>query len=192
MKLAFFIPFAGAALLLGLLGCGNNAGTTNTSADTTTSNTDTSVTKPKMETKAPLDTGIATGPVAIVNLPATVQPYVEKNFPGYTIANASHDPLCTGGDAIDVVIKAKKKPTLSLIFIPNGSFVQKEEDVPYSTAPKKVTDVIKTKYADFKPSKQIEKLTLADNTTQYLVDITKANKAMEVILSKDGVLVCEH
>jgi hypothetical protein len=191
MKPAYFISFAEwTVLLMALSACGNNADKTNSSADTAAATTTVAV--PKNETKAPLDTGIATGPVAINNLPATVRPYVEKNFPGYAIANATHDPLCTGGDAIDVVITGKKRPTLSLIFLPDGSFVQKEEDVSYKTAPKKVTDVIKANYADFKPSKQIEKLTLADNTTEYLVDITKGNKAMEVILSKDGVLVCEH
>ncbi len=43
--------------------------------------------------------------VDVASLPQSVRDYVNTNFGGYTIASADHDPMCTGEDAIEVVIK---------------------------------------------------------------------------------------
>ncbi|HKC35788.1 MAG TPA: hypothetical protein VKB95_06985 [Chitinophagaceae bacterium] len=186
MKRQYFILFAFAAFTLSITSCGNKGNDKNQVTDTT-NNTDSATPTDSLAVEV-----VSSGPIAIDNLPASVKPYVEKNFAGYTISNAAHDPLCSGGDAIDVVITKPGQINLSLIFKPDGTFVQKEEDVPLNTAPVKVRDLVKRQYADYKASNQIEKLTLANNTTEYLIDITKGNVSKEVIMTNDGKVVCEN
>ena len=128
--------------------------------------------------------------ITVDNLPASMKEYVSKNYQGYTIKNAASNPLCQGGDAIDVSIEKKGSPMLSLIFKPDGTFVQKEQDVPFATAPQKVKNTIKNNYGAFTAGNQIEVLTLADNSTQYLVDLAQGKTTKEVILTPDGVVVC--
>lgn len=140
----------------------------------------------KTETPKPLS-----GKIEIKNLPAQVNDFIDRNFKGYNISNAAYDPLCDGSDAIDVAITQKGKPNYSLIFLPDGTFVQQEEDIDLSSAPKKVIEIIKEKYPDYKTSNQIERLKLADGSLQYLVDISKGSMAKEVILTEDGKIVCE-
>lgn len=132
------------------------------------------------------------GNIALDKLPAAAKEFIEKQYAGYTITGVASDPLCQGGDAIDVAVTKPGVPNLSLIFKPDGSFVQQEEDVPMKTAPDKVRDAITTKYGDYKAGDQIEKLQLADKTVQYLVDLTKGTTTKEVIFSKEGAIVCEH
>ena len=129
--------------------------------------------------------------IAIDKLPTGVSEFVTKNYPGYQIKSAASDPLCRGGDAIDVVITKSGEPNLSAIFRPDGQFVQQEEDVSLSTAPQKVSDVLTTKYSGYTADKQIEKLILADKTVQYLVDLTKGNLSKEVIFNAEGSVMCE-
>ena len=117
--------------------------------------------------------------------------FIGKNYPGYKIINAASDLLCQGGDAIDVAITKNGSPNLSLIFKTDGSFVQQEEDVPLSTAPTKISSVLKTNYADYSAGKQIEKLILADKSVQYLIDLNKGKISKEVIFDTNGNVVCE-
>jgi hypothetical protein len=127
----------------------------------------------------------------VENLPSGVKEFVAKNYAGYTILSGSPDPLCKGGSAIDVAITKKGAPDLSLIFTLEGSFVQQEEDVSFSTASDKIRSVLKTKYAGYSTGNQIEKLTLVDKTIEYMVDLNKGSVTKEVIFSVDGNIVCE-
>jgi len=132
------------------------------------------------------------GKVALDKLPKNVNDFVNKNYKGYKLVKAAYDPLCKGGNAIDVSISKKNSPKYSLIFLLDGTFVQQEEDIHYAIAPKKVQESIEMNYSKYSYSKQLERLKLADNTVQYLVDIKKEGKDKEVILNSDGVLVCEN
>ena len=140
----------------------------------------------------PATTAEASDPaVSISKLPTTVKPYAERNFPGYHIKSAASDPLCDGSPAIDVAITKKGQPNFSLIFKPDGTFVQKEEDAPLATVPEKVREAFRSHFSGYTAAKDIEKLTLADNTVQYLLDITKGSIAKEAIFNADGTLVCQ-
>lgn len=133
----------------------------------------------------------ASGKISLDKLPANINEFVTTNYAGYTIENAAHDPLCSGGDAIDVAISKKGSSNYSLIFLPNGTFVQQEEDIDIRKAPSKVLEIVKMKYAGFTPAQQIERLTLADKSIQYLFDITKDKTAREVIFNEEGTVICE-
>lgn len=125
-------------------------------------------------------------------IPQTVHDFIAKNYPGYSIENAEHDPMCNGDDAIDVSIKKNGSPAYSVIFSPKWEFIQQEEDVDLSTAPQKLKDVLKTQFADYTANSQIEKLTLADKKLQYAVDLTKNGIKKEAIFDADGKVNCSH
>jgi hypothetical protein len=131
------------------------------------------------------------GEITLDRLPAGVKEFVIKNYAGYKMVKALSDPLCQGGDAIDLSIAKTGAPNLSLIFKPDGSFVQQEQDVPLSEATSKIMNTLKTKYADYSAGTQIEKLILADKTVQYMADLTKGNVTKEVMFTADGVVICE-
>jgi len=125
------------------------------------------------------------------SLPENIIEYVKKHYPGYSIIIAVADPLCSGGDAIDVSIVKTNSPDFSLIFKPDGTFVQQEEDIPLSSAPSQIQSILKGKYSDYSPGNQIEKLTLDDKSVQYSVDLIKENASKEVIFSTEGNIICE-
>jgi hypothetical protein len=145
----------------------------------------------KPSTTATVPITLPAGEITLDRLPAVVKEFVAKNYAGYKMVKAASDPLCQGGDAIDVAIAKTGAPNLSLIFKPDGAYVQQEEDVPLTTAPSKIKDALKAKYADYAAGTQIEKVILADKSVEYLVDLTKGSITKEVIFSLDGNVVCE-
>lgn len=132
-----------------------------------------------------------TGEISIDKLPKIAVDFIKQNYADYTIVNASYDPLCSGENAIDVSISKNGKNNLSLIFLVDGSYVQKEEDLDIKQAPTKVLQAIKEKFPGYKPDKSIEKLTLANNTIQYSFDLLKGDVSKEVIFNEDGTVACE-
>lgn len=146
----------------------------------------------KKDTTVTVATALPAGEITLDRLPAGVKEFVIKNYAGYKMVKAASDPLCQGGDAIDVAIAKTNAPNLSLIFKPDGSYVQQEEDVPLTTAPSKIKDALKVKYPGYSAGTQIEKVILADKSVEYLVDLTKGSVTKEVIFSKEGAVVCEH
>ncbi len=131
------------------------------------------------------------GKVDINALPQSINDFVTKNYAGYKIKSAAHDPMCNGDDALDVAITKTGSPAYSLIFSPQGEFIQQEEDVNISNAPAKVLETLKTKFGDYKIGQQIEKLSLADHSTHYSVDVSKSGASKEVIFDEQGNVLCE-
>jgi len=129
--------------------------------------------------------------VSADNLPKCIKDFVALNYKGYEITDASSDPLCQGGDAIDVSIEKEGQRPYSLIFKPDCTYVQKEEDMPNDSIPVKVKEILKIKYGSYFISDEIEKIILADNTPQYLIDLQKDTTYLEVLFTPDGLIVCE-
>ncbi|MCL5991642.1 MAG: hypothetical protein M1419_06020 [Bacteroidetes bacterium] len=151
------------------------------------------ITKPtKDTTNSTKNTELHKGKINLNKLPNCIGEFVKKYFQGYKIKNAAYDPMCTGEDAIDVSIRKKGGPDYSLIFLPNGTFVQREEDIELNKAPTKVLEMVKIKFPGYKIGHQIERLTLADHSTQYLLDISMNNISKEVIFDIDGIIICEN
>jgi hypothetical protein len=182
------LPLIALAFSIISVSCNNGSSEKNEAAETKAQEASES-TKPDISNVTAV---LPAGEIALDKLPAGVKEFAAKNYPGYMIIKAASDPLCKGGDAIDGAITKAGAPNLSLIFKPNGSFVQKEEDVSMSTATDKIRNAVKTKYADYSAGNQIEKLILADKTVQYLVDLTKGKVSKEVIFNMEGNVVCEN
>ncbi len=129
--------------------------------------------------------------VSIHNLPDSVHPFVAKYYPGYAIAAATYDPLCGGAPAMDIAIRAKGKPAYSVIFLPNGHYVQREQDVPLSSIPATVRAAVKQTFAGYRPGLQAESLQLVDGTMEYSVDLNKPHNNKEAIFSASGQVLCQ-
>ncbi|HNX88696.1 MAG TPA: hypothetical protein PKH58_06415 [Paludibacteraceae bacterium] len=131
--------------------------------------------------------------ISLNELPGAVNDFIALNYPSYKIKNAGHDPLCSGEDAMDVAIGKAGSPNFSLIFLPDGKFVQQEEDVKLAATPAKILNTVKTKYPGFTAENGAEKLTLADKkTVHYQLDLIKEGTSKEVIFDMEGNVVCEN
>lgn len=181
------LPLTALAVSIAIISCGNAGSEKKESTETKMQEAADSV---KHDSVA-VQTALPAGEIPLDKLPAGVKEFVQKNYAGYTMAKAASDPLCQGGDAIDVTITKAGAPVLSVIFKPDGSFVQQEQDVPLSTATGKIKATLQKKYADYATGNQIEKLILADKSVQYLVDLSKGTITKEVIFTADGTVVCE-
>jgi hypothetical protein len=126
------------------------------------------------------------------NLPKCIKEFVELNYKGYEITDVYSDSLCLGGDAIDVTIEKEGQTPYSLIFKPDCTYLQKEEDMPMDSVPVKVKEILRVKYSSYFVSDEIEKIILADNTPQYLIDLEKDTTYVEVLFTPDGQIVCEY
>ncbi|MCA2004363.1 MAG: hypothetical protein LDL01_01085 [Ignavibacterium sp.] len=132
------------------------------------------------------------GEIPLDKLSNNIKEYINKNYAGYKLTKAAYDPLCTGENAIDVGISKDGSKNFSLIFLLEGTFVQKEEDINLNSAPAKILSTVKEKFSGYKPADKIEKLTIADGTIQYLLDLSKDTLTKEVIFKPDGTVVCER
>ena len=133
-----------------------------------------------------------TGSIPVEQLPESVLEYVTVNHQGYMVKGAAYDPLCNGENAVDVSVVKDGQPGYSLIFTLDGKFVQLEEDMELVSAPETIKKELRANYASYQVAPQIEKLTLANSQTQYLIDLTKNGTSKEVIFDLDGKVVCEN
>lgn len=130
--------------------------------------------------------------IGIGALPTGIQAYTTVNYAGYKIEKAKHDPLCTGGDAIDVLLTKAGAPDVTLLFDPQGKYLWKEADLPFANLPTAVIDFLKANYSGWTLPATAELLTFPDGAMQYLCDLTQGNTTQEVIVAAKGTLVCAH
>lgn len=185
------LPLMALALAFAIVSCDSEKNEKEEKDETTETQQQKKTEADKPTTTATVPETLPAGEITLDRLPAGVKEFVTKNHAGYKMVKAASDPLCQGGDAIDVAIAKSGAPNLSLIFKPDGTYVQQEEDVPLATATKKIKDALKAKYADYSAGTQIEKVILADKSVEYLVDLTKGSITKEVIFTGDGNVVCE-
>ncbi len=171
-----------------IISCGNNNADKNAKAKSTGRDS----IQPASADTAAIHSNFPSGAMQLHQLPDEVRNFIEKFYPGYTMIIAVSDPLCQGGDAVDITITKKGSPNLSLIFKPDGNFVQQEEDVPLITAPGIVREALKARYPGYSAGNQIEKLILADKTVQYMVDLNHQGITKEIIFDAAGNVVCEN
>lgn len=179
------------ALTVSIVSCDNDKNEKDEKDEATETKQEEKAEVNKKDTTATVATALPAGEITLDRLPAGVKEFITKNYAGYKMVKAASDPLCQGGDAIDVAIAKTSAPNLSLIFKSDGTYVQQEEDVPLTTAPSKIKDALKAKYSGYSAGTQIEKVILADKSVEYLVDLTKGSTTKEVIFSIDGNVVCE-
>ncbi|MEO6948411.1 MAG: hypothetical protein ABI123_02180 [Ginsengibacter sp.] len=190
MKKALFLTITVVLSMLVFTACNNERNKDNEKTD---ENNEVETTEIKKDSAAStVSTASPATTYTIKNLPNGVKEFVSKSYSDYTIVSSSPDPLCGGGPAVDVAITKTGAPNFSLIFKPDGSYVQQEEDVQFSTAPDKIKSTLRTQFGKYNAGGQIEKLILADKSVQYMVDLTNGKNTKEVIFTADGTIFCEN
>lgn len=181
---SIFITISIATIIITTISCSNDSsGAENKNDD---------VNKPANKANFLPAEKLPKGASRLHNLPSNVKGFVQRNYPGYLITIVVSDLLCSGGDAVDVAITKIGSPDLSLIFKPDGTYIQQEQDVPLNAAPIAIMQTLKAKYPGYSVGGRIEKLTQADNVVEYGVDLSKGAKSKEVILNTNGTVVCEN
>ncbi len=133
--------------------------------------------------------------INIATLPAAITTYISTNYADYKIDEAQKDTLCNGTAGIEVELEKKNSDDITLFFSNENTFILKEEEIKYSALPTAVQTFFSTNYPNYNLPKDADKITLANGTVQYEVDIkektTKVEK--EVITNADGnAKICER
>ena len=131
------------------------------------------------------------GNIPIDSLPAAIKAYVTTNFAGYTLRHAEYDSLCPNGLVYEITIDKMMSPPVQLYFDMTAAFLMRSDLIRYQELPEVVKSSAITNYPGYFAMK-IEKLTLADGSLQYLLDLSKPHVMKTVRFDANGIIVCER
>ncbi|HSX28846.1 MAG TPA: RICIN domain-containing protein [Candidatus Saccharimonadales bacterium] len=117
--------------------------------------------------------------------------YAKDHYPTWKVTSMQYDPQCDGSESYDVALTNAKKEHLSIILDRNGTYIQKEVDVPFSKAPAILTSTLKAHYSMYTYGGTYEQITMANSDLRYLVDLASGKKSSELILSQTGIKLCQ-
>ena len=127
------------------------------------------------------------------SLPAAVAAYLAANYAGYTPKHAETDTLCSVGAVYEVAVFKDSTDRLKLYFDPSGAFLMSGRRVDYAAdVPQPVKDLLAASYAGYTPRNRAVKLTMADNSIQYIIFVKNGSDRKKVFVKEDGTLVCEQ
>ena len=129
--------------------------------------------------------------IPVDSLPTLIKDYVTANFAGYTIKHAEFDTICTEGAVTEVVIAQAGMEPIKLYFDATSTYLMKDNRILFTDIPQVVKDYIAANYATFETCNRATKLTLADNTLQFIVYLHASQVRKNVRLKDDGTFVCE-
>jgi Putative beta-lactamase-inhibitor-like, PepSY-like len=127
----------------------------------------------------------------MVDLPATIDQYLSKNYPDYTVDESEKGKLCTGTDVYEVELEGAKGKELGLVFDTEGNLLFTETEFSNQNLPAAVTQAIAQKYAGYE-LKESERLDWADGKVQYEVELKKSPDLLDVTFSDAGAVICEE
>jgi uncharacterized membrane protein YkoI len=127
--------------------------------------------------------------VPVKDLPQAIKTYVEVNYPGYALDEAEKETDCSGLTVYDVEIEQGEENELELTFDADGNFLYSETEIAATDLPAAVVNSIATNYAGF-TTQEADKLTLADGSTRYEVELKKGNTEKEVLFDLEGTVIC--
>ncbi len=128
--------------------------------------------------------------IPVDSLPVMIKDYIAANFAGYSVIHAEYDTLCPEGAVTEVMIVISSSEPLKLVFDSNDAFLMQSGRVLYSSLPQAVRDSVTANYATYQVSNRSEKLTLADNSIQYVVYLRLNADRKKVRLTDSGMVVC--
>ncbi len=128
--------------------------------------------------------------IPVDSLSAAVTGYISTNYPGYVIRHAHYDSLCPEGRAIVTDLFRPGSKPVSLFFSLQDLFLMQSEGIPYHDLPREVKDYVSGSYPGYHADRMPHKLTLSDNSIQYLVGIRKVHSTFRLRIDSSGMLVC--
>ena len=130
-----------------------------------------------------------------VDLPTTVQNFIDSNFSDFVIDEAESDTLCTGEEVYEVELEKngdkKDEEEIELTFDMEGNLLFTEREINTDALPDAVKNSIASNYGDYK-LKEAEELEMADGTFQYEVELKKDGKELDVLFNSEGTVICEE
>ena len=129
------------------------------------------------------------------SLPDAIKNYIATNYGGYTIDEAQRDTLCNGMTGIEVELEKRGAAEIALFFNTENAFIQKEEEINYRDLPSSVKAFISTNFNNYNTDDEADKITLANGTIQYEVELKEKTTKVEkdVVINSDGTLkICER
>lgn len=126
-----------------------------------------------------------------IKLPATVQTYLDTNYPKAEIEESEQEKLCTGATIYEVKLEVEEDKTKDLTFSAEGVLLFTESEIDASALPAAVTASVTANY----PSHTIaeaEVLDMADGSKQYEVELKNGTQTSDVLFLADGTKVCEE
>ena len=126
-----------------------------------------------------------------IKLPATVQTYLDTNYPKAEIEESEQEKLCTGATVYEVKLEVEEDKTKDLTFSAEGVLLFTESEMAASALPAAVTASIAANYANYS-TEEAEVLDMADGSKQYEVELKNGTQTVDVLFLADGTKVCEE
>ncbi|MEI6683469.1 MAG: PepSY-like domain-containing protein [Bacteroidota bacterium] len=128
--------------------------------------------------------------IPLDSLSSLIKSYITTNYAAFTIRHAELDSICPEGAVTEVVIAIGGQEPLKLYFDAGNAFLMQDSRIVYSAVPQAVKDYITANYATYNVCNRATKLTLANNSIQYIVHLRLNKVHLTVRLQNDGTLIC--
>lgn len=128
---------------------------------------------------------------SMVDLPASIQNYLNTNYAGAEIEESEMDTLCTGTAVYEVEVEVSEDNEIELTFDTEGNLLFTEKEIASSQLPAAVTSGINAQYAGASVQ-EAERLDLADGGNQYEVELKQGQTYREVLFTAEGTVICEE
>ena len=125
-----------------------------------------------------------------VDLPVSIQSYLDANYPDAEMEESELDTLCTGMAVYEVELEVNDDEELELTFDTDGNLLFTETEISAGSLPTAVTNTVETAH----PGQAIEeadRLDFPDGSVQYEVELGGSNP-VELLVSADGEVICEE
>ena len=125
-----------------------------------------------------------------VDLPVSIQSYLDANYPDAEMEESELDTLCTGVAVYEVELEVNDDEELELTFDTDGNLLFTETEISAGSLPAAVTGAVATAH----PGQAIEeadRLDFPDGSVQYEVELGGSNP-VELLVSADGEVICEE
>jgi uncharacterized membrane protein YkoI len=127
-----------------------------------------------------------------VPLPASIQNYLNANYPGAEIEESEMDTLCTGTAVYEVEVEVSDDNEIGLTFDTEGNMLFSENEIKVSDLPAAVSAGISANFAGYSTA-EAEKLSMADGSFQYEAELKKNGQpTLEVLFATDGTVICQE
>lgn len=132
--------------------------------------------------------------IPLDSLPVVIIQHIGTNYPTYTAEECAEiDTLCDSTAVFTIELEDNHDNELKLVYEQGGTFLYEMNKIPHSSLPQNVLNSISTSYAGFEWEEKAYKLTWANGTLQYQVELENeaTDEELIVIFADDGTILCE-
>lgn len=126
-----------------------------------------------------------------IELPASIQQYLNSHYQGAEIEEPELDTLCTGAAVYEVELEVSDDNELDLSFDTEGNLLFSETEINSDELPEVVKAAINAQYATFQIL-EAGRMDMADGSKRYEAELKKGQTILEVLFNADGTVVCEQ